>query len=60
MKIIKIEKMELEEIIKENKQMNARFKKIEKMELELQKEKAELKEKIGKNIKIIEKMKKVN
>ena len=50
----------LEEIIKENKQMNARFKKIEKMEFELQKEKAVLKEKIGKNIKIIEKMKKVN
>ena len=45
----------LEEIIKENKQMNTRFKKIEKMEIELQKEKAELKEKIGKNIKIIEK-----
>lgn len=34
MKIIKIEKMELEEIIKENKQKSARFSKIE-----LQKEK---------------------
>lgn len=50
----------LEEIIKENKQMNARFKKIEKMELELKKEKAELKEKIYKNIKIIEKIKRTN
>ena len=50
----------LEEIIKENKQMNTRFKKIEKIEIELQKEKAELKEKIGKNIKLIEKLKKEN
>ncbi len=50
----------LEEIIKENKQMNTRFKKIEKIEIELQKEKAVLKEKIGKNIKIIEKLKKEN